>query len=131
MACGRDEDALGAQLVKVILANAMYKGSDVRLATGTMLRPDTWPRKSLMPWWWRWAVVMSYNVRSEHINVLEMRALTSGLRWKLRSGANMGRRHVFALDSQVVIGVAVKGRTSSQQLRNALLQFNLLILSTS
>eukprot|EP00973_Karenia_brevis_P030027 4139169-Karenia_brevis.AAC.1 len=53
MACGRDEDALSAQLVKVILANAMYKGSDVRLATGTMLRPDTWPRKSLMPWWWR------------------------------------------------------------------------------
>eukprot|EP00973_Karenia_brevis_P055877 7771620-Karenia_brevis.AAC.1 len=60
-----------------------------------------------------------------------MRALTSGLRWKLRNGANMGKRHVFALDSQVVIGVAVKGRKSSQQLRNALLQFNLLILSTS
>eukprot|EP00973_Karenia_brevis_P062880 8742037-Karenia_brevis.AAC.1 len=65
-----------------------------------MLRPATWPRKSLMPWWWRWAVVMSYNIRSEHINVLEMRALTSGLRWKLRNGSNMGKRHVFALDSQ-------------------------------
>eukprot|EP00973_Karenia_brevis_P047249 6558348-Karenia_brevis.AAC.1 len=63
----------------------MYKGSDVRRATGTMLRPGTWPRKSVTPWWWRWAVVMSYNVRSEHINVLEMRALASGLRWKLRN----------------------------------------------
>eukprot|EP00973_Karenia_brevis_P049213 6826182-Karenia_brevis.AAC.1 len=55
-ALGKDEKELSAQLVKVILENAMYKGSDVRLATGTMLRPGTWPRKSFMPWWWRWAV---------------------------------------------------------------------------
>jgi hypothetical protein len=64
---------------------------------------------------WRVLVAARWR-RSEHINVLEMRALLTALRWVWSSPWAMGSRIVIYSDSRVLIGSALKGRSSSPPL---------------
>ena len=49
----------------------------------------------------------------DHINVLEYRAVTTGVRWLLSSPCSLFHRVRLYLDSTVVAGGLIKGRTSS------------------
>ena len=63
----------------------------------------------------RWSVIVAHRwvFGGEHINVLELRALITGLRWVLSFPSSIGCRVVLLIDSSVVVGAVSKGRSSS------------------
>ena len=65
-----------------------------------------------------WRTVVAYNFKFEEsrIVILEAQALLTGLRWLVSNPAHFGRRIIFFLDSQSLLGAVVKGRSSSRRL---------------
>ena len=121
----------GQELVKSAHRAAMYKGCDVRLATGILQRPGLWPRKPFPSNCWRWKVVVAYKRQGAHINVPEMHALCAAVRWRLRQPGALNSRFLHLVDSQVCMTVLVKGRASSDQLREPLRRCCALLLASS
>ena len=63
----------------------------------------------------RWSTIVSARWRdSEHINVLELRALTTSIKWVCSHPFAVGLRVWLLCDSSVVVGAVSKGRSSSQ-----------------
>lgn len=81
---------------------------------------------------WRWRTVAgwAWNGRDEHINVLEMRAALTALRWRLEKNHHLNSRFVHLLDSLVCLHAFSRGRSSSKKLKRTLLKANALILAT-
>jgi hypothetical protein len=78
-----------------------------------------------------WSPVVSSPWRAvEHINVLELRALTTALRWALTSPLSVGSRLLSLCDSQVVVFAVSKGRSSSYQLLRCLRYLSALVLAS-
>jgi hypothetical protein len=64
-----------------------------------------------------WSTIMSHKwIRQEHINVLELRAASSAVRWVLSHPLSLRRRLLLLSDSQVAVGALSKGRSSSFQI---------------
>lgn len=65
-----------------------------------------------------WRVIASARWRygDEHINVRELRALHTAVKWCLSSPSSIRTRVRLLCDSQVVVGAVLKGRSSSQPL---------------
>jgi hypothetical protein len=78
---------------------------------------------------WR-TIVSSHWNRTEHINVLECRALTTAVRWCLSHPLSTDRRLLLLSDSGVVVGAVRKGRSSSQPLLRRLRQLSALLLAS-
>ena len=126
----RSNAQLESQLFHATLRAADYRGSDVRLDTGELLRPHAWPRRSLDTARYVWHSVLAARYsREEHINVLELKANLLHLRWRLRAKKRMGSRFLHLLDSQVCLGVLTKGRSSSWRLNRVLNRCNSLTLA--
>ena len=117
--------------VRLLHRNVMYRGSDVRLASQTLLSPSAWPRKPMDLSRWNWKVVLSFPLGGQHINVLELQAIVSTLKWRLRKCLSFGKRFTHAVDSQVCLAVCAKGRSSSRILCRVLHKLNTLILASS
>ena len=120
---------LEAHTVRRLHQNAMYRGSDVRLASGVLTRPSIWPRRTIDPGWWSWRVALSHPLRPAHINAQEIKAVLSTFQLRLESCSNVGTRHAHLLDSQVSMGLLCKGRSSSNQLMRILKRVLALILA--
>ena len=119
------------KLFHSLLRASDYRGSDVRLDSGELLRPHCFPRRSLDPSKWTWYEVLAHRFKDpEHINVLELRAALSMLRWRTRSARRVRTRFVHLVDSQVALAVLVKGRSSSWRLNRVLCQVNALTLAS-
>jgi hypothetical protein len=130
LACSKPRGFTDTQeLTLLIHRGAMHRGSDVRIATGTLLRPDSYPRLSFDISRLRWRVVCAYRRADEHINALELVAVISSLRWRARRHSEHGRRHVHLIDSQVAQAIMTKGRTSSLRLRYLVRRLNALTLA--
>lgn len=100
--------------VRLLRRNVMYRGGDVRLASQTLLSPSAWPRKPMDLSRWNWEVVLSFPLGGQHINVLELHAILSTLKWRLRKSLSFGKRFAHAVDSQVCIAVCCTGRSGSR-----------------
>jgi len=112
---------LSVQMVNAFVKRQEYPGSDVRLDVGTLYRPDSFPRGTVSPHRWRWHVAHSYRfTQQEHINLLELRALIHTFEWRARRATYGDVRSLHLCDSQVVLSVCVKGRSSSRQLNRLL-----------
>jgi site-specific DNA-cytosine methylase len=115
---------LGTRLVSAFIRRQEMRGSDVRLDTGSLFRPDSFPRGSIDPWRWQWHVGLAYRFRhAEHINCLELRAILATFEWRCRSSAFSRCRALHLTDSVVSLSVAVKGRSSSRSLNKLLQRF--------
>ena len=114
-----------------LLRHAIHKGCDVRLSSGSLMCPDGWPRRTLLPHRYRWKVVAAYPLRTAHINILELQAVLQTLKWRSREASAIRTRIVHATDSQVVLSVIAKGRSSSRTLNFALTRLNALLLCAS
>ena len=68
---------------------------------------------------WKTAVSARWS-RSEHINVLELRAMCTAVRWACSRPSFFCRRLLLLSDSHVAVCAVAKGRSSSQQLRRRL-----------
>lgn len=107
-----------------------YRGTDVHVDTLHFYRPDRLPQCSVDARQWNWKIVKGWAWKFEqHINVLEMEALYSTLKWRAKSLQNYAARFLHLTDSQVVLGIVSKGRTNSKRLRRTLHRYNLLVLA--
>lgn len=121
---------LSARLVAAFARRQEFRGCDVRLDLGSLYRPDSFSRGSINPSRWNWHGGQGYPFTiPEHINILEMRALINALKWRLRSSSFGDCRALHLVDSQVVLAVAVKGRSSSRILNKLLRQYAALQIS--
>ncbi len=69
----------------------------------------------------RWHTIVSSRwLRAEHINVLELRALCTAVRWVLSFRHSVGCRLLLFSDSTVTVGAVSKGRSSSLPLNRRL-----------
>ena len=116
-----EDKKLATQLVAAFIKRQEYRGSDVRLDVGTIYRPDSFPRATVNPHRWEWHEAHAYRFhQEEHINCLELRALINTIEWRCRRSAFGDVRFLHLSDSQVVLAVCVKGRSSSRQLNRLL-----------
>ena len=116
--------------MRALLRAASHRGGDIRITTGDLLRPDTWPRRAVPSAMWNWKVCLSFKwQQSEHINSLEVRSFLSTLRWRLQKPKNVGTRFLHLLDSQVAIAVIIKGRSSSYSLSKLMERVSALVLA--
>ncbi len=123
------QQCLEVSLVRRLLDMVGYRGSDVHVDTLAFYRPDRLPRTSIDARKWSWKVVKGWKWKhKDHINVLEMEALYQSLRWKLRGERLFNKRFLHLVDSQVVLGVVAKGRSSSHKLNKVVKKINLLLL---
>ena len=123
---------LGEQLVLRFLQGVDHRGSDVRLDTGQLFRPNCWPRDSLRVELWMWREVVSYPWKyAAHINELEARGALQALRWRLRRVRGIGRRYLHLLDSIVSLSVLSKRRSSSYVLNRVVKRYDALELASS
>jgi hypothetical protein len=117
------------ELTLLLHRSALHRGSDVRLATGTLMRPDTFPRMAFDASRLQWRVICAYTRHGEHINALELAAAVAAMRWRSRQAGEFGRRHIHLIDSQVAQAVMTRGRTTSTRLRYLLRRLNALALA--
>ena len=121
---------MNLEAVRQLFRNAVVRGSHVRLATAILRDPRGWPRLGIEARRWLWETVIAYPQSGRHINVLELRAVLSSIKWRLRTDRGVRVKFAHLCDSQVCIGVLVKGRSSSLQVSSVLKQINALILSS-
>eukprot|EP00971_Amphidinium_carterae_P058605 1158806-Amphidinium_carterae.1 len=108
-----------------------HRGSDVRLATGTLLRPMSAPFQSFDPGLWVWKVLQSYPWKEpgQHITYLEVLAVFNTLRKLSRSADCYSSRLLHLVDSQASLGALCKGRSSSRHLNGTLRRLSSLLLA--
>jgi hypothetical protein len=105
------------RLIVEHLRGVDHRGSDVRLDTGQLMTPSSWPRRALKPKLWKWGLKVKWKwTWDAHINVLEARAVLAAMRWRLRRASSIGSRFLHLLDSQVSQAVLSKRRSSSGKL---------------
>ena len=78
---------------------------------------------------WKTAVSAPWE-SPESINKLEVRAMSTALRWALSSSLSIRRRLLLLSDSQAAVGAITKGRTSSHPLLCRLRPVNALLLAS-
>jgi hypothetical protein len=78
----------------------------------------------------RWSTIVSSRwSQREHINVLELRALTTAIRWALSHPHSLARRLLLFSDSSVVVFSVSKGRSSSFQILRRLRYLSAMVLA--
>lgn len=80
---------------------------------------------------WSWSTILSFpwKVLGSHINEYELRALFAFTKWLCRKARNLGLRYGVLVDSQVVLSVAAKGRSSSHRLNRLIRRYDVLLLA--
>ena len=110
------------ELAELLFRSVDHTGGLLRKAPGSTEVPHIAPMRSLDPRSWRWRTVVSWawpeEVTEEHINKLELRALLTALRWRVRTPGLQGTRVLHLCDSRVSIGVAQRARSGSFALQS-------------
>ena len=120
-----------AVLAKKLVNLVSIKGEDILLTAQT---EDTLRyhrlRASIPANLWKWRTVCGWTWRgpSEHINVLELRAVLCALRWKVVKQKASRQKMIHLTDSLVCLHTLTRGRTSSKKLRRTLARINALLL---
>ena len=81
---------------------------------------------------WRWKTVCGWPWKEKgyHINVLEVHAIYTCLRWRICRKRQMHCRFVHLTDSLVALHSLSRGRSSSRKMRSVLSRINALLLAT-
>ena len=98
-------------------------GSDVRLDLQQPYRVKAWPRAGIRTGLWTWEIIHGYEWKlpgDAHINLFELLSTANAVEWRLRKAENQAKRFLYLSDSQVVVSICTKGRTSSRKLLGTL-----------
>ena len=79
---------------------------------------------------WRTIVAAPWRSADEHINQLELRAVSTAVRWVLSSPSSISRRLLLLSDSQVAVGALTKGRSSAFSLLSRVRPISALLLAS-
>ena len=121
------------KLVQKLLTLVGIKGEDIMLqAASEDLIKYHRLRASVPAKLWKWRAVAGWRWTGsrEHINVLEMRAVLTSLRWRIERRKALHKKFVHLVDSQVVLHALSRGRSSSRKLKRTLLRTNALLLAS-
>ena len=119
------------KLVSKLCGLVSMKGEDILLQSQS---EDTLKyhrlRASIPAKLWKWKDVCGWHWRGcpEHINSLEMRAVLTGIRWRLIKKKEIRCKCIHLVDSLVCLHSLARGRSSSRKLRRTLLRINALLL---
>ena len=109
------------------------KGEDLLLTTPTsQLVKYQRLRASVPKGLWKWRVLAGWKWRGqpEHINVLELRAVLTSIRWRLEHQGHIRTRLIHLTDNLVCLHALTRGRSSSRKLRRTMSRINALILAS-
>ena len=118
---GSGEQAIpseGVALVnRFLLRRTNHTGSDVRVVSGAVMNPKTYPRQSVNSLWWNWEPTFQVHWQfTEHINCLELEAILISIKHCV-SHCKLSVSRIFHItDSYVCMSVIAKGRSSSRML---------------
>ena len=81
---------------------------------------------------WKWKTIASWKWKGcrEHINVLEMRAILTTLRWRIERQCKLKTKFVHLVDSLVCLHALSRGRTSSKKLKRTMLRTSAMLLAS-
>ena len=112
---------LMSKMVHIFLRRVEHRGSDIRVDTGDLFRADAYPRCAIDPLKWEWRHCRAFRwKRSEHINLLELRAALHAVQWRCRRASYRDFRTMLLIDNQAILAVIAKGRSSSKKVNNLL-----------
>ena len=120
-------------LVKKLLTMVSIKGEDILLQHASEDLVKYHRLRASIPaklWQWKTAASWAWTGNKEHINVLELRAVLTCLRWRLERHKKIHVKFIHLVDSMVVLHALSRGRSSSRKLRRTLLRINALLLAT-
>ena len=82
---------------------------------------------------WKWKEVTGWQWKSggDHINLLELRATLTTIKWILQKRKTWNCRVIHLVDSLVVLHSLSRGRSSSVRLRRTLMRINSLLLASN
>lgn len=111
-----------SQLVSYFLRRVEHRGSDIRLDADVLFKPGNCPRSSIVdPGKWEWKHCRAFRWRHvAHINLLELKALVRAVQWRARRTRYHSFRTMLLCDSQAVIAVVTKGRSSAKKINMVL-----------
>ena len=113
-----------------LLRRVNHTGSDVRVASGAIMNPKTFPRQSAAADWWSWKKVFSYRWgKADHINGLELRSIIHAIEWRIKHVKEESLRIFHLTDSYVSMSVISKGRSSSKMLKPLLVRLSALLMA--
>ena len=117
------------ELNKFFLGRANFTGSDVRVTSGDIVNPRSFPRQPVCADWWTWGQCIKFRWKqSQHINLLELKTILLSVQRGIER-QKWGNIRVFhATDSYISMSVVSKGRTSSQMLNRLLKMLNAMLL---
>ena len=89
-------------------------------------------RASLPAALWKWKTSTGWHWRgsSEHINVLEMRAVLTTLKWRITKQKTFHSKFIHMIDSLVCLHSLSRGRSSSRKMRRTLCRIDALLLAS-
>lgn len=121
------------RLVYKFLSQVSLKGEDIMLQATSEEQARYQRLRASIPaklWKWKTAASWAWGPNTEHINVLECRAVLTSLRWRLERHHQLHCKFVHLVDSLVVLHSLSRGRSSSRKLRRTILRINALLLAT-
>ena len=121
----------GVDLVKKISGLVSMKGEDLLLqASSDPLVKHQRLRASLPSKLWRWKTIAGWSWSSspEHINVLELRAICTSIRWWVSQKNAHSCRMLHLTDSLVCLHSLSRGRSSSRKMRRTMAKLNSFLL---
>ena len=119
--CSKGRRQTVGELSRLLLTRVNHTGSDIRVSSGTVMNPKTFPRQSACSDWWLWKHVFHCRwSRKEHINRLEMRSILLALRWRIQHLKEVNCRFIHLTDSYVSMSIISKGRSSSLMLMSVM-----------
>ena len=118
------------QFNRLLLRRTNHTGSDVRVISGALTNPKSFPRESVAASWWEWKDEFRKRWQSSsHINVLELEAVLLGIKHQIQRFKTVDKRIFQISDSYVCISVCSKGRSGSLQLNRVLRHISALLLT--
>jgi hypothetical protein len=121
----------GTLLVKKLAGLVSIKGEDIMLqATSEQQVKFQRLRASLPSRLWKWKTIAGWSWKGspEHINVLELRAIYTSIRWWVAQAGASSCRMVHLTDSLVCLHALSRGRSSSRKMRRTLTKLNSYLL---
>ena len=125
--------SLTPELTRKLCSLISLKGEDL-LVQGLSETPVRFHRlRSSVPsrlWRWKTIAGWQWTGEAEHINVLELRAVMTSIKWRAEQQSQVNLRCVHLTDSLVVLHALTRGRSSSRKMRRTLMRLNSYLLLT-
>ena len=125
------ETGTDGRLVRKLLGLVSIKGEDLMLQSGTEPAVKFQRLRSGIPgslWKWREVAGWAWKQHTDHINVLELRAILTSVRWLVEKKHLRHAKFLHLTDSLVCLHCLSRGRSSSRKLRRTLMRINALLL---